>query len=152
MGQKRSLIAATLLAVNASEFFTQDVEDFINTSAAAATTTATTAVTTQQAGASNVYDEPPVRAAPVRAATATGGKKFSADAGGEAVAVGPGPEESELRAELLAACRTLGKTEEQLVDWLRKKYGVASIDGLNLVQRREVLSFLRQKIAQQRAA
>lgn len=29
MSQKRALIAATLLAVNASEFFTQDMEDFI---------------------------------------------------------------------------------------------------------------------------
>lgn len=28
MGQKRALIAATLIAVNASEFYTQDVEDF----------------------------------------------------------------------------------------------------------------------------
>lgn len=28
MAQKRALIAATLLAVNASEFFTQDMEDF----------------------------------------------------------------------------------------------------------------------------
>lgn len=31
MAQKRALIAATLLAVNASEFFTQDVEDFSDT-------------------------------------------------------------------------------------------------------------------------
>lgn len=30
MSQKRALIAATLLAVNASEFFTQDVEDYID--------------------------------------------------------------------------------------------------------------------------
>lgn len=29
MGQKRALVAATLLAVNASEFFTQDIEDYI---------------------------------------------------------------------------------------------------------------------------
>lgn len=31
MAQKRALIAATLLAVNASEFFTQDLEDYIDT-------------------------------------------------------------------------------------------------------------------------
>ena len=31
MAQKRALVAATLLAVNASEFFTQDVEDYIVT-------------------------------------------------------------------------------------------------------------------------
>lgn len=30
MSQKRALIAATLLAVNASEFFTQDMEDFVD--------------------------------------------------------------------------------------------------------------------------
>lgn len=30
MAQKRALIAATLLAVNASDFFTQDIEDFID--------------------------------------------------------------------------------------------------------------------------
>lgn len=30
MAQKRALIAATLLAVNASEFFTQDMEDFVD--------------------------------------------------------------------------------------------------------------------------
>jgi hypothetical protein len=29
MAQKRALIAATLLAVNGSEFFTQDIEDRI---------------------------------------------------------------------------------------------------------------------------
>src|ERR671938_678900 len=28
IGQKRSLVAAVLIAVNASEFFTQDIEDF----------------------------------------------------------------------------------------------------------------------------
>lgn len=33
MAQKRALIAATLLAVNASEFFTQDYEDFIDVTA-----------------------------------------------------------------------------------------------------------------------
>lgn len=32
MSQKRALIAATLLAVNASEFFTQDMEDFVDAS------------------------------------------------------------------------------------------------------------------------
>jgi hypothetical protein len=35
MAQKRALIAATLLAVNASEFFTQDLEDFTDITASA---------------------------------------------------------------------------------------------------------------------
>lgn len=112
MGQKRSLIAATLLAVNASEFFTQDVEDFINTTA---TTVSTPAV-------SQSRDEP---------------------------SVGPTVDESSLRRELLAACRRLAKTEDQLTDYLKKRYGADGVDALTALQKREVLSFLRNKIAQQ---
>jgi hypothetical protein len=112
MAQKRSLIAATLLAVNASEFFTQDVEDFINTTA----TTVTAPSVNQSKG------EP---------------------------AVGPGVDESSLKRELLAACRRLGKTEDQLTDYLKKRYGADGIDGLTLVQKREALSFLLGKIARQ---
>jgi hypothetical protein len=112
MGQKRSLIAATLLAVNASEFFTQDVEDFINTSATAVVTSSVNQTT----------EEP---------------------------AVGPGVEEHSLKRELLAACRRLAKTEDQLADYLKKRYGADGIDGLTTLQKREALSFLRNKIAQQ---
>lgn len=112
MGQKRSLIAATLLAVNASEFFTQDVEDFINTTA---TVSATPAVR-------QTKDEPSV---------------------GQAV------DENGLKRELLAACRRLAKTEDQLTDYLKKRYGVNGIDDLTPVQKREVLSFLHNKIARQ---
>jgi hypothetical protein len=113
MGQKRSLIAATLLAVNASEFFTQDVEDFINTTAKAVT--------------------PPFS----RPADET-----------SAATVGPRVDESSSKTELLAACRRLGKTEDQLVEYLRKRYGVDGIDSLTVVQKREVLSFLHNKLAQ----
>jgi hypothetical protein len=112
MGQKRSLIAATLLAVNASEFFTQDVEDFINTTATSVVTSAVNQST-------------------------------------EETAVGPGVEENSLKRELLAACRRLGKTEDQLADYLKKRYGADGIDGLTTLQKREALSFLRNKIAQQ---
>lgn len=112
MAQKRSLIAATLLAVNASEFFTQDVEDFINT----------TATTVAAPSVNQSKDEP---------------------------AVGPGVDESSLKRELLAACRRLGKTEDQLTDYLKKRYGADGIDGLTLVQKREALSFLLGKIARQ---
>jgi hypothetical protein len=133
MGQKRSLIAATLLAVNASEFFTQDVEDFISASAAQAPAAATS------------YGGPTASGAVV----AGGGRKFSRD---EREAVGPGAEQPDLRVEILAACRRLGKTEEQLSDWLGKKYKVESVDGLGPGQKREVLAFLQERIARERAA
>ncbi|HEX8141001.1 MAG TPA: hypothetical protein VF553_00275 [Pyrinomonadaceae bacterium] len=136
MGQKRALIAVTLLAVNASEFFTQDVEDFISTSAAAgAQAPAASARPGEQQPAGNkiITDE----------------RKFSS---GSNQRVGPGVEENNLRAEILAACRSLGKTEEQLLDWLRKKYETASVEGLTLQQKREVLAFLHNKIAKERAA
>jgi hypothetical protein len=133
MGQKRSLIAATLLAVNASEFFTQDVEDFIGTTA-----------TTRTPAAAPAYDEPPARSPAV-----AGGRKVSQST---AEALGPDAEESDLRLEILGACAQLGKTEEQLVDWLRKKYKAESVDGLSLQQKREVLSFLQERIAGERAA
>jgi len=119
MGQKRSLIAATLLAVNASEFFTQDVEDFINTTA-----TVTAAVATPSPSVSQARGEP-------------------------AAAVGPNVDESVSKAELLAACRRLGKTEDQLVEYLRKRYGADGIDSLTIAQQREVLLFLHNKVAQQ---
>ncbi|HYY58986.1 MAG TPA: hypothetical protein VE842_16775, partial [Pyrinomonadaceae bacterium] len=145
MGQKRSLIAATLLAVNASEFFTQDVEDFVNTTAASSISSTPPP---QAPSASNAYDEP-LPPTPVRASVVAGGRTFSPDSG---EAVGPNVEEGDLRAEILAACRSLGKTEDQLIDWLKKKYQADSIESLTLVERREVLSFLRRKVAQQRAA
>jgi hypothetical protein len=126
MGQKRSLIAATLLAVNASEFFTQDVEDFINTTATVSGATAAAAVVTPAPPAvSRSKDEPP------------------------AAVVGPNVDEGGSKTELLAACRRLGKTEAQLVDYLKKRYGADGIDSLTAVQRGEVLSFLRNKVAQQ---
>lgn len=134
MGQKRALVAVTLLAVNASEFFTQDVEDFIHAPAASLDTTAAAS-----------YDEQPAGSGPVVA----GGRKFSPASD---VSVGSKVEESDIRADILAACRRLGKTEDQLVDWLKRKYEIASIDELSLQQKREVLAFLHNKIAKERAA
>ena len=113
MGQKRALVAACLLAVNASEFFTQDVEDMlIGTSAA---------------------NSPP--STPIQRIDAS-------------------TEDEGLRAEILAACHALGKTEEQLLDWARKKYGQEemSLSSLTLFQQREVLQFLKSRIARQAAA
>src|SRR3954470_7593778 len=80
MSQKRSLVGAVLLAVNASEFFTQDIEDMhFNATTAARESPAEVAV---------------------------------------------------LSEEIRAACRALGKTEEQLAGWLRKKYGADGIEHL----------------------
>lgn len=101
MSQKRSLVGAVLLAVNASEFFTQDVEDiYFNATTAARETSA---------------------------------------------------EAADVAEEIRAACRALGKTEEQLAGWLRKKYGADGVEHLNGTDRREVLSLLQGMIAKRAA-
>jgi hypothetical protein len=135
MGQKRSLIAATLLAVNASEFFTQDIEDF----------TGTTAPVAQAPTPSPAYHEPSAS----KSVTEGGGRNSSPST---TEAVGAGAKETNLRLEILAACRRLGKTEEQLCDWLGKKYKVEDMDGLTYGQKREVLAFLQERIAREQAA
>ncbi len=98
MAQKRSLVGAVLLAVNASEFFTQDVEDMYFNA---------TAVSRE---ASTDVDE-----------------------------------------EIRAACRALGKTEEQLSGWLRKKYGADGIGELSEADRREVLTLLQGMLSKRAA-
>ena len=98
MAQKRSLVGSVLLAVNASEFFTQDVEDMhINATAVA--------------------------------------RENAAD----------------LDEEIRAACRALGKTEEQLSGWLQKKYGAEGVRQLTETDRREVLSLLQGMLAKRAA-
>jgi hypothetical protein len=98
MAQKRSLVGAVLLAVNASEFFTQDVEDmYFNATAVA--------------------------------------REASAD----------------VDEEIRAACRALGKTEEQLSGWLRKKYGADGIGELSEADRREVLTLLQGMLSKRAA-
>lgn len=116
MGQKRALIAAVLIAVNASEFFTQDVEDFSFNAAAAVT------VQTAEVNAP----------APDAAAATT-----NAD--------------DNLDERIRAACRELGKTEAQLVEWLGKKYGADAVESLTVPDKREVLEFLCSR-ASRRAA
>jgi hypothetical protein len=98
MSQKRSLVGAVLLAVNASEFFTQDVEDMHFNATAVA-------------------------------------REASAD----------------VEEEIRAACRALGKTEEQLAGWLRKKYGAGGIGELSESDRREVLSLLQGMLSKRAA-
>jgi len=100
MAQKRSLVGAVLLAVNASEFFTQDVEDL----------------------------------------------HFNATAVAREAADG-----ADLADEIRAACRALGKTEEQLAGWIKKKYGADGLGHLTDAVRREVLSLLQGMLAKRAA-
>jgi hypothetical protein len=129
MSQKRALVAATLLAVNASEFFTQDVEDMITIPTTVTPSDSREAAFSKSAERATPDD---TRFSPVRP-----------------VAV---DEEPDLRPAILAACRALGKTEEQLEDWIQKKFGTGKIDSLAPSQKREVLSFLNSRIAKQQAA
>lgn len=99
MAQKRSLVGAVLIAVNASEFFTQDVEDF-----------------------------------PARG-----------------VAAREDSNAADLAGEIRAACRALGKTEEQLAGWIKKKYGADGVEQLTGADRRVVLSLLQGMLAKRAA-
>ncbi len=117
MGQKRSLIAACLLAVNASEFFTQDVEDM------------------------------PMYASAMSAQAEAAARESRTGENGDHSKVKAAQVDEEIAGEtILEACRSLGKTEAQLLDWLKKKYKVESIADLTPAQKRDVLSFLRSKI------
>jgi hypothetical protein len=100
MAQKRALVGSVLLAVNASEFFTQDVEEMHIGSAAV-----------------------------VRDGTAV----------------------ADVDEEIRAACRALGKTEEQLSGWLQKKYGADGVGQLTDADRREVLALLQGMLAKRAA-
>ncbi len=64
MAQKRALIAATLIAVNASEFFTQDVEDMADLAPA------------QESASARTVNQPPAKAAPA-VGNNNKGKKFN---------------------------------------------------------------------------
>lgn len=127
MGQKRSLIAATLLAVNASEFFTQDVED-MPTGTGVVVTHATVLSAAQAVQNSSDANTNNRGSATYRNKPATANE-----------------EEIITTDEILAACHALGKTEDQLVDWTRKKYQVESLYELTPQQKREVLLFLQSK-------
>ena len=119
IGQKRSLVAAVLIAVNASEFFTQDIEDF------------------------------PPRAGAARDDSA--GAAPRPTSGEEATERPPDDSGEGIEAEIRAACRALGKTEEQLAGWIRKKYGADGVGQLTEADRREVLSLLRGMLARRAA-
>src|SRR5919206_538142 len=49
----------------------------------------------------------------------------------------------EQMAEIYAACHTLGKTDEQLSEYLQKKYQVVAVEQLKLPQLAELLAFLQ---------
>ncbi|HEX5708212.1 MAG TPA: hypothetical protein VFX96_12995 [Pyrinomonadaceae bacterium] len=157
MATKRSLIAAVLIAVNASEYFTQDIEDFraLETTPAHPVASDVTPTTqhpqqsqqqhTQQQN-SQTQQRPPSRQqqqsqqqqgpshAPARARPSVAA---SAD---------------DLDAQIRAACRALGKSEAQLVEWLRKKYGAESVESLTAPDKRDVLDFLKGVVARREAA
>ncbi len=54
--------------------------------------------------------------------------------------------------EIRAACRELGKTEEQLAAWVRKKYGADGVAQLTAEDKRDVLAFLRGMLTKREAA
>ena len=153
MGQKRALIAVTLLAVNASEFFTQDIEDMPGY----------LPVVVQPAGGAGggtAEDEPAKTYAPAArerkgavqpAQPSQTAQAYSSSSSPSSSSSFSAEMEKGMKAEILGACRVLGKTEEQLVEWLSKKYQVNAIDELTEAQRREVLAFLQQRIAQRAA-
>jgi len=116
MGQKRAIVAAVLIAVNASEFFTQDAEDF-SFSAAGVVTVPT----------AEVNAPAPDAAAPTTNA------------------------DENLDERIRAACRDLGKTESQLVEWLGKKYGADAVESLTVPDKREVLEFLSSRVSKRAA-
>ena len=120
MGQKRALVGATLLAVNASEFFTQDVEDLPSGAGVA------------------VRDASPF-ASDERAARGGAAASPLTDVVRER-------EERELMVEIFAACHQLGKSEAQLVDYLRRKYGAGGVEALTPRQKYELLAFLQSKL------
>ncbi|HEV2761872.1 MAG TPA: hypothetical protein VGV38_02665 [Pyrinomonadaceae bacterium] len=126
MGQKRALVGATLLAVNASEFFTQDVEDL-------------------PSGAGVVVREVSLLA-PDEGAPGGGSRPQAL------TDVVREREERELLVEIFAACHQLGKNEAQLVDYLRRKYGAEGVESLPARQKYELLAFLQSKLARQPAA
>jgi hypothetical protein len=143
MAQKRSLIAATLLAVNASEFFTQDVEDMMIAGGTMEVIDETPAVVPPPAQSYNppTMSRPPASSQPV-VNQITPDKK-----GVEAVSLMS--EHARLTKEILDACHALGRSEEQLADWVRKKYGVGEIDSLTAFDKREVLAFLQNRLTPQ---
>lgn len=129
-----SLIAACLLAVNASEFFTQDVEDMMISSSSSLEVATIDEVSPVPATTTTAYEVPPLQTE----------RAIGEDSSANIVA-----EHAQLNREILTVCHSLGKTEGQLLDWLKKKYSVDAIDNLAAFQKREVLTFLQSKRSQQ---
>ncbi|HYN86194.1 MAG TPA: hypothetical protein VER32_13185 [Pyrinomonadaceae bacterium] len=144
MATKRSLIAAVLIAVNASEYFTQDIEDFRGIEVAPATPPQQhseqqhSQQQTSQPQPPQPQQRPsPTSQRPARAAQTRSPVESSAE---------------DLDAQIRAACRALGKTEAQLVEWLAKKYGADSVESLTAPDKRDVLDFLKGVVARREAA
>lgn len=137
MATKRSLIAAVLIAVNASEYFTQDVEDFRGIEAAPANSVAAPPAQPQQNSQPQDAQQQRSQQQQRPSPSPSRGVRSSAE---------------DLDAQIRAACRALGKTEAQLVEWLGKKYGADSVETLTAPDKREVLDFLKGVVARREAA
>ena len=124
-----AFVAAVLIAVNASEFFTQDAEDFSFGARPAGD------VTDSGTAGAPAIETPAQDVSPANA---------------QAPASNDGADEN-LDERIRAACRDLGKTEAQLVEWLGKKYGADAVESLTVPDKREVLEFLSSR-ASRRAA
>ena len=112
MASKRSLIAATLLAVNASEFFTQDIEDF----------TSTEPHTSQQPSALPQTVEPHQPEIIPQS-------------------VNSQQEHDELDILILEATAKAKRTREDLFTWINKKYQVDDgLNSLSTHTKREILN------------
>lgn len=138
-----SLIAATLLAVNASEFFTQDVEDMMIAGGTMEVIDETPAVLPPSAPSyvPPIVNRPPASSQPVVNQITPDKKNVEA--------VSLMSEHARLTKEIIDACHALGRSEEQLADWVRKKYGVEEIDSLTAFDKREVLAFLQNRLTPQ---
>lgn len=146
MSQKRALISSVLLAVNASEFFTQDVEDMMIASEPLDEAPALTITPREPPPPSS---PPPSRpSSPIAAPPAADADVPFQRTTEPSAATNLMADHARLTKEIIAACHALGKTESQLVDWIRKKYQADDIDTLTAFHKREVLAFLQSKVAE----
>jgi hypothetical protein len=117
MAQKRALIAATLLAVNGSEFFTQDGEEFISVKTA-------TAFQAAQAEIVDGTEPAPVAASAVRQADTAAGQGFVERIKQEGWQCAPA--QKQMILNLLEQVMAGGVTEAELSSALLTEHGVES--------------------------
>lgn len=132
MAQKRALIGTTLLAVNASEFFTQDIEDLQQTDAP------------HSAPADEVIDGEYTSAG-------NGSRVVEDDAGNRQPYPGEEPDEADdgrFAGLVTEALRLRSFSQQQgeaaISDILGRGYKVKQLSELNLSQRQGMLDYIRQ--------